>query len=95
MSKLATAVHEISHVLACWLTCGGSRLKCNENAGGVTHYHEVCLIVWQVISEKPLGNGNSSPIVEVVEQPRWLLCGLVLALTGALLLRRIVPSFSR
>ena len=39
MRLLATAVHEISHAIACWLT-GGQVLKVevHQNEGGVTHY---------------------------------------------------------
>jgi len=43
MRLLATAIHEISHALACWIT-GGQVLKLEvyDNTGGVTHYAGGC-----------------------------------------------------
>ena len=43
MRLLATAVHEISHAIVCWLTCGRVlQLEVYNNEGGVTKYQGGC-----------------------------------------------------
>jgi hypothetical protein len=87
MRLLATAVHEISHALACWLTCGRVlKLEVYENAGGVTHYQGGmrCLIApagylgeafWGMVFVVLSGGRRTATAAAV---------GLVLALTGSL-----------
>ena len=43
---LTTFLHEISHAIACWLTCGSVRaIKVYDNEGGVTSYVGGCRIL--------------------------------------------------
>mmetsp|Transcript_34769 Transcript_34769/g.83147 ORF Transcript_34769/g.83147 Transcript_34769/m.83147 type:complete len:226 (+) Transcript_34769:233-910(+) len=43
---LTTFLHEISHAIACWLTCGSVRaIKVYDNEGGVTSYAGGCRIL--------------------------------------------------
>mmetsp|Transcript_7674 Transcript_7674/g.10046 ORF Transcript_7674/g.10046 Transcript_7674/m.10046 type:complete len:274 (+) Transcript_7674:364-1185(+) len=43
MRLLATSVHELSHAIMCWITCGRvHKLEVYSNEGGVTHYTGGC-----------------------------------------------------
>ena len=43
---LTTFLHELSHAIACWLTCGSVRaIKVYDNEGGVTSYVGGCRIL--------------------------------------------------
>ena len=43
---LTTFLHEISHAIACWITCGDvHKIRVFDNEGGVTHYAGGCRVL--------------------------------------------------
>jgi hypothetical protein len=87
MRLLATAVHEISHAMACWLTGGRVvKMEVYENEGGVTHYHGGCQCV--IAPAGYLGEAFWGMVFVVLSGGRRTAtvaaAGLVTALLGSL-----------
>ena len=91
MRLLATAIHELSHALMCWLTCGRvQKVEVYENEAGVTHYAGG--VRWLIASAGYLGEAFWGAVFVVAAGGRRTATvaatGLVLALLTASLCYR-------
>lgn len=85
MRMIATFLHELSHALATWLTCGDVRkIRVFENEGGVTEYVGGCRIL--IIPAGYIGCSFWGMVFTVMSGGRKTATGAAAAFVAALLI---------
>ena len=81
---LTTFLHEISHAIACWITCGEVyKIKVFDNEGGVTQYAGGCRVL--VIPAGYVGSAIWGSVFVMLSGGRKTSTGAAGALVGMLL----------
>jgi len=82
---VAVFLHEFSHAVACWLTCGEvDGIEVHNNEGGVTRYRGGCRVL--IIPAGYLGCSFLGACFTVLSGGRWTSLGAALSLVAALLI---------